>query len=178
MRVNGLIAALAGALISLCPMPGATGDPVARHMDLGDGVSATLVMEPFDPEGRDIGICANDVPCAIDGVPVFGADGALPTREVTSLRVSHGAHSADLDHRGMFNAWSPYDDDRPNIAVIHRDADGLRLRGEFSDGSAAYVAEWLVLGNASVRTRIDCLECIDPAAFSERPSAFQPQSTD
>ena len=32
---------------------------------------------------------------------------------------------------GMFNAWSPFDDERPNIAVIHRDADGLRLRGEF-----------------------------------------------
>lgn len=178
MRVNHLTCALAGVLISLCPLPGAAGEPVVRHMDLGDGVAVTLVMEPFDPEGREIATCANAVPCAIDGVPVFGTDGALPTREVTSLHVDYGAHSAELDHSGMFNAWSPYDDDRPNVAVIHRDADSLRLRGEFSDGSATYVAEWLVLGDASVRTRIDCLECIDPAAFSERPSAFQPQSTD
>lgn len=178
MRINHLIGALAGALISLCPLLAPAGEPTVRHMDLGDGVAVTLVTEPFDPDGRAIVLCASRVPCVVDGVPVFGTDGALPTREIKALRVIYGGHSADLDHTGMFNAWSPFDDDRPNIAVIHRDADGLRLRGEFSDGSAAYVAEWMVRGDASIRTRIDCQECLDPAAFPERPSAFQPQPTD
>lgn len=171
MCVSGLFSALFSAvLIFIATHMTALGQTVQR-MELGDGVSVTLAMVPFDPGARDIEFCARNVPCVVDGVPIFGTDGSLPTRSVTRLAVSYGSHSAELDHTGMFNAWSPYDDDRPHLTLIHRDADGVRLRGTFSDGSAAYMAEWLVLGNASVRTRIDCLECNDP-------SAFEPKSTD
>ena len=168
MRVNGLSAALFSALLTLVTMHVAALAQTVQSMELDDGVSITLAMAPFDPNAQAIAYCARDVPCVIDNVPIFGTDGALPAVMVTRLVVSYGAHSAKLDHSGMFNAWSPFDDDRPHLTLVHRDADGLRLRGTFSDGSAAYVAEWLVLGNASVRTRIDCLECNDPSAFETK----------
>ncbi len=171
MRPHGLIAALLSALVTLVAMHAAALDQTVQRMDLGNGVTVTLAMAPFDPEAHDIVQCASGAPCVIDGAPVFGTDGVLPTRTVTLLQVRYDAASVDLDHRGMFNAWSPFDDDRPHLTVMYRDADGLRLRGSFSDGSAAYVAEWLILGDASVRTRIDCVECNDP-------SAFEPKSTE
>lgn len=171
VRPHGLIAALLCALVTLVPFAALAGDQTVQRMDLGNGVTVTLSMAAFEPDAHEIVQCASGAPCVIDGAPIFGTDGALPTRAVTSLQVRYGATSVDLDHRGMFNAWSPFDDDRPHLTVIFRDTDSLRLRGSFSDGSAAYVAEWLILGDASVRTRIDCVECNDP-------SAFEPKSTD
>ena len=42
---------------------------------------------------------------------------------------------------------------------------GFAFGGEFSDGAAAYIVEWLVLGEGSARVLIDCIECV-AAAYS------------
>jgi hypothetical protein len=65
----------------------------------------------------------------------------------------------------MYNPWSPIEGKSLNIQIVEESENGLRIRGEFSDGSATYIVEWLVLGTGSARVLIDCLECVS-AAYS------------
>lgn len=124
--------------------------------------TASLVLEtrPFNPRAHRLTYCEAKRLCLIDGHPVFGVEGAIPRSEVTRLTLVLNGNRIPLDHRGMFNAWSPVEGEDVRARIVEDTPNGLRVRGEFSDGSAAYVAEWLVIRGGSARVLIDCVECV------------------
>ena len=59
----------------------------------------------------------------------------------------------DLDVSCMFNPWI----DKPDAQDFTAESvyGGLLVRGNFSDAAGRYTAEWLVVQNSSVRTRLE-----------------------
>lgn len=163
-----LLGAVMAAALCACaggppaPPAGAQAQPsaFAERLDLGQGLQLLVEARRFDPAQHRIVRCAGGIPCVIDGSPVFGVEGAMPALAVTRIALRTVGGEIELDHRGMYNPWSPKEGQRLTAAIVARDDDEIRVRGEFSDGSAAYIAEWWVVRGAAVRTLIDCVECV------------------
>ena len=86
----------------------------------------------------------------IGGCPVMGADGMMPETILKRATLEIDGQRVSLDTSCMFNPWfaQPSGD---LFSIVERGHD-FRLRGWFSDGAGSYVAEWLVIPDASVRT--------------------------
>lgn len=163
-RVFTALAAAASLGLAACTHLAPT---LERHtVELAPGIVLTVEIEPFVATAHQLHYCSPQQLCAIDGYPVFGTEGALPRQRLERLRVQVHGQTVALEHRGMFNPWSPIEDRKVAARLIDSGPNGLRIRAEFADGAAAYVAEWLVQGPVSARTRIDCIEC---AALSCKP---------
>ncbi|WP_147707846.1 hypothetical protein [Microvirga massiliensis] len=92
----------------------------------------------------------------------------MPRLQVTDLALILDGKRIPLEHRGMFNPWSPVEGEDLHVRIVEDAPNGLRIRGEFSDGSAAYLAEWLVIGGGSARVLIDCVECVAARAAANQ----------
>lgn len=143
--------------------------PQARQeiVKLADGIQLVARMREFNPQRHRLTYCEPERICLIDGHPAFGTEGAVPRLEVTSLLLLVNGDTVPLDHRGMYNPWSPVEGELLHVELATSSPPELRVRGEFSDGAAAYVAEWLVVQGASVRVAIDCVECLAMACARE-----------
>ena len=132
---------------------------------LSERVNLIAEMHEFVKNEHELFFCDQQRLCLVDGYPVFGTEGAVPKVELKNLILVVDNKPISLDHRGMFNPWSPIEGKSLHVQIIEDSPNGLRIRGEFSDGAAAYIVEWLVLGEGSARVLIDCIECV-AAAYS------------
>jgi hypothetical protein len=153
--------------VSADQAPGTQRTPASlvrrQEVALGKDVSLVLETRAFEAKRHDVRLCAEGVPCLIDGKPVFGTHGSLPSIEIVSLTLRMGERRIPLDASAMYNPWSPRED-RDVYAWLSRElGDRLVIRGEFSDGAAAYVAEWEVVEGSALRTVLKCAECLSMA---------------
>ena len=122
---------------------------------LEDGISLQMTVAPFDTKKYKIKKCKvldwSGV-CLIDGKPVFGSDWELPKNQLIKASVKIGAHTIKLDVSCMFNPFFGKPD-RQNF-FIETVEGGYYVRGNFSDGAGSYEAEWFIIQNSSVRTRL------------------------
>jgi len=127
---------------------------------LGDGISLFMSVVSFEPSAHKITKCKIlnwEGICLIDDKPVFGTDWELPKKQLTLALVKVAGNSIDLDVSCMFNPW--FDKPRTGDFSIKKVEGGYLLRGSFSDGAGSYEAEWLIIQNASVRTKLVHKEC-------------------
>lgn len=160
MKVDSEWKLVGSALLLLLTTLGCDARAAQRQeVALGDDVLLVMETSPFNPADHDIVLCEG-VPCLIDGAPVYGAYESVPTLEIRTMALEIGERTITLEHRGMFNPWSPRED-RPIDVWLEEEPGGrLVIRGRFSDGAAAYVAEWTVIEGGSIRTILKCLECL------------------
>jgi len=117
-------------------------------------------MVPFEKEKHNITSCKildwSGV-CLIDGKPAFGSDWGIPAFQLVHATLKLNEEAIELDVSCMFNPWftKPRDIDFSIISV----EGGYILHGEFSWGAGSYRAEWLVIGNSSIRTKLEQAEC-------------------
>lgn len=130
-------------------------DSNSYDVPLGDGVSLQLTVAPFEARKHKITKCQildwSGV-CLIDGKPVFGTDWELPKNQLVKATVKIGANTVNLDVSCMYNTWfsKPY----PQAFTLEKVEGGYLIRGNFSDGAGSYEAEWFIIQNSSVRTRL------------------------
>ncbi len=153
-----IILCVAATIPAGCAPP----EPQGRQeiVKLSDGIQLVAQMREFNPERHRLTYCEPERVCLIDDHPAFGTEGAAPRLEITRLLLLVNGDTVALEHRGMYNPWSPVEGESLHVELAQDSPTELRVRGEFSDGAAAYVAEWLVVQGASVRVAIDCVECL------------------
>lgn len=122
---------------------------------LGDGIALQLTIAPFDAKKHKIKKCQildwYGV-CLIDSRPVFGTDWELPRNQLIKATVKIGTNAINLDVSCMYNAW--FGEPAPQAFVFEKVEGGFLIRGNFSDGAGSYEAEWLIIGDSSVRTKL------------------------
>lgn len=131
-----------------------------ERLALSGRVEFVAEFRRFDPAGHSLVYCQGGHLCLVDGYPVFGTEGSVPKVEVVSLTVVVDGRPVPLEHKGMYNPWSPVEGRTLAVDLVEGTPDEFRVRGEFSDGAAAYVAEWSVAGHGSARVLLDCVECL------------------
>ncbi len=114
-------------------------------------------ISSFDSEKYTLSYCG-DYLCLIDGKPFFGSDGKIPKTYLTKLEISVRDVTVPLDTTGMFNSALSNSQLVDRIKVQSIWGDNFKIRGNFSDGAASYVAEWLVIKDSSIRTYIGSAE--------------------
>jgi hypothetical protein len=133
--------------------------PAAMHrhtVNLKNNIFLEMTAPPFDSAKHRVTECeimGSKVVCLIDGRPVFGTDWTLPKSELVHATVRIGSLVVDLDVSCMFNPWI----DKPDARdfTVESVYGGLLVKGNFSDAAGRYTAEWLVVQNSSVRTRLE-----------------------
>jgi len=131
---------------------------------LAPDVQATLEFARFRAEDHDVVYCATGFAkyaCVIDGMPAFGTHHTIPALKVTALFLDVDGKRIELDFSGMYNPRSPREDKPLVMSITDRSEDTLVVRGKFSDGAAAYMAEWKIVRGHSVRTLLRCVECVE-----------------
>ncbi len=148
-------------LMASVPDKAATGQSLAAKtsvLSLPSGVQVTIVEAPFAPSRNRIQGCNKDGgPCLINGRPPFGVSIGLPAFYVKSIRVSYEGRSYSLDTTNMYNAWGDRPLNRGNVRYLGGRCDGpgyCTIRGIFSDGGGAFVAQWAIYEGVSMRTVI------------------------
>jgi len=127
---------------------------------LGEGISLSMTVSTFEPSAHKTTKCKIldwEGICLIDDKPVFGTDWELPEKQLTRALVRVAGNSIDLDVSCMFNPW--FGKPRTGDFSIKKVEGGYLIRGSFSDGAGSYEAEWLIIQNASVRTKLVKKEC-------------------
>jgi hypothetical protein len=127
---------------------------------LGKGISLSLTASRFEPNAHKITKCKIlnwQGICLIDGKPAFGTDWGVPKKQLTRAVLKIADVAINLDVSCMFDPW--LGPPQPENFVFEEVEGGYLLRGSFSDGAGSYEAEWLIINNASVRTRIGKTEC-------------------
>jgi hypothetical protein len=120
-------------------------------------MSLHMTVAPFKPEKHKITKCQiidwSGI-CLIDGKPVFGTDWRLPRNQFVKADIKIGSKTVNLDVSCMYNVTPT-----PQDFTLEKVEGGYRIRGRFSDGAGSYKAEWFVIQNSSVRTRLANREC-------------------
>ena len=122
---------------------------------LGDGISLQMTVEPFDSRKHKIKKCRIldwIGVCLIDSKPVFGTDWELPKNQLIKASVKIGTQTSNLDVSCMFNPFFGKPDHQ-NFAIETVEG-GYLIKGSFSDGTGSYEAEWLIIDNSSIRTKL------------------------
>ena len=121
-------------------------------ISLGEGMSLHMTVAPFEPKKHKITKCQiidwSGI-CLIDGKPVFGTDWGLPRNQLVQAELRTGAKAINLDISCMYNVTAT-----PQDFTLQKVEGGYLIRGHFSDGAGSYEAEWLIIQNSSVRTRL------------------------
>jgi len=119
---------------------------------LGESMSLHMTVAPFKPEKHKITKCQiidwTGI-CLIDGKPVFGTDWGLPRNQLVQADLKIGSKTVNLDVSCMYNVTPT-----PQDFTLEKVEGGYLIRGRFSDGAGSYEAEWFVIQNSSVRTRL------------------------
>jgi hypothetical protein len=135
-------------------------NPNSYTIDLGDGILLQMTVAPFDAKKHKIKKCQildwSGV-CLIDSKPVFGTDWELPKNQLIKATLKVGVNSVNLDVSCMYNPWFGKPD--PQAFTLGKAEGGYLIKGSFSDGAGSYEAEWLIIQNSSVRTRLANKEC-------------------
>ena len=124
-------------------------------LPLGDGISLSMSIATFEPGAHKITKCKIinwEGVCLIDDKPVFGTDWELPKKQLNRASLKLAGNSIDLDVSCMFNPR--FGKLRAGDFSIKKNEGGYLLHGSFSDGAGSYEAEWLIIQNAAVRTKL------------------------
>jgi hypothetical protein len=131
--------------------------------DFGHGVTFELKSKAFEVSKHKLGWCGSGESkfvCTIDGRPFFGSAGGVPFAQLDSAVFRHGSHVVHLDVSCMFDPWT----NGTNSGLsLSKTTEGYKVKGEFSDGEGGYYAEWLVIGDASLRTVLSSMSEDEPA---------------
>jgi hypothetical protein len=148
-------------ILILSALPAIAGDQKSISnsytISLGDGMSLRMTVLPFEPKKHKITKCQiidwSGI-CLIDGKPVFGTDWGLPRNQLVQAELRIGPKTINLDVSCMYNVTPT-----PQDFTLEKVEGGILIRGQFSDGAGSYEAEWFVIENSSVRTRLANKEC-------------------
>ena len=127
---------------------------------LGNSMSLQMTVVPFHAKKHKVKKCQildwSGV-CLIDEKPVFGTDWELPINQLIKATVKIGSNTINLDVSCMYNPFLGKPD-RQNF-IVEEVEGGYLIRGSFSDGAGSYEAEWFIIQNRSVRTKLEHKEC-------------------
>ena len=148
-------------ILILSALPAIAGDqksnPNSYTISLGESMSLRMTVVPFEPKKHKITECQiidwSGI-CLIDGKPVFGTDWGLPRNQLVQAELRIGSKTIHLDVSCMYNVTPT-----PQDFTLEKVEGGILIRGQFSDGAGSYEAEWFVIENSSVRTRLANKEC-------------------
>ena len=145
-------------ILILSALPAVAGEQKLIYtISLGEGMSLRMTVVPFEPKKHKITKCQiidwYGI-CLIDGKPVFGADWDLPRNQLVQAVLKIGTNTINLDVSCMYNVTPT-----PQDFTLEKVEGGHLIRGQFSDGTGSYEAEWFVIQNSSVRTRLANKEC-------------------
>lgn len=117
---------------------------------VNDSVVLTLERIPFNETAHTVSY-EGDFPVAIDGTPIFGTDGDLPKFKLERAELTIGAARYQLQTDHMYNPWFGAGIN-PNLIYFYKDGSNYHLQVVCSDGAGTYGAEWMMVGDASIRT--------------------------
>lgn len=118
-----------------------------------ENIKLSATVSPFKQKLHKIEYCG-DYLCLIDNTPFFGTDGKLPSQQLDKITLSINGQSVVLNTKGMFNPTLTPSTITNRIQVTHFWGNVYKVKGEFSDGAGAYLAEWLIVKNQALRTAI------------------------
>lgn len=106
-------------------------------------IKITLTEKEFDPKKHKIGYL-KDTPLvtSIDGKPVYGKDGDMPTQEYNSVIIEFGAQKIILPKEALANLFEPTLE--YTIANYDSKNDILYIQSANSDGSGGYIIIWTI----------------------------------
>jgi hypothetical protein len=139
-------------LITILLIAGQTyGQRGESKIKLADNVSLTLFRDTFDSKGKEIELSDKQYVISIDKRPVFGTDGEMPKTFLKKAILTIGTKKFELQVDGMYNPWFG---DNVYEKKFKLKIEGLKYKviAGFSDGAGGYGAEWIVIGQASMRT--------------------------
>lgn len=124
------------------------------ELALKKDIKLSLTMVAFDKSKHRIKRCGKESVCLIDGLPVFGADGAMPKTKLKSMVVTIKGRRISLDVSAMYEPWTVYKGANyaGSFTIRHSWGDIWILTGGFSDGAGGYKARWLISEGKSIRT--------------------------
>ena len=147
-------------------------------LDLGKNVTAKVSQRPFDGAQVRIEQCRDGAGiCRINGGTPFGISSGLPRTVLAKLTVTVGGRTYELDTSNMYDAWGKRQQEARQVsqflAAACYDQANCVVRGLFSEGAHAYVAEWAIVDGKASRTMLtgsnDVVELFDrklaPPAF-------------
>lgn len=117
------------------------------------GIVITAETEPFVPGKHKLIMCG-DYLCIIDQHVVFGADGKMPSTQLTKLQFEKGGREMILDIRGMYEPMLNNNNLKTQIKVEPYWGELYKVTGRFSDGAGGYIAQWIVSPQGSTRTHL------------------------
>ena len=152
---------LLAILLFIAPLPSIADESnQAFTIALGKGITLHLTATQFDAQKHKITKCPDTEEagiCLIDGKPIFGTDLDLPRNQLVKASIRIGRDVVSLDISCMYNPW--FDKPNSNNFTVKKGYGGHFISGHFSDGAGSYDAEWFVIQNSSVRTRLVKGEC-------------------
>ena len=123
-----------------------------------EGVGSIIVhVDRFEPEKHRIKICGDYI-CLIDGSPFFGSDGKMPSEKMKMMVFSHKKGSTNLDVSAMYDPSINNQNIRDRISIDRYWGEFYIITGRFSDGAGAYISQWIVTDDGSIRTHISDTE--------------------
>ncbi|HUV30841.1 MAG TPA: hypothetical protein VMY05_07130 [Acidobacteriota bacterium] len=134
-------------------------DTNSYTVPLGEGITLEMTVAKFKAgEHKLTGYQepGRSYASLIDGKPVFGTDGELPSNQLIKATVIIEVDTISLDVSCMYNPFFGEPDPR-FFKIVRRS--GFVIWGYFSDGAGSYEAEWLIVKNSSVRVRLEWGEC-------------------
>jgi hypothetical protein len=89
----------------------------------------------------------------IDNQLIFGTDWGMPFTKLDKMVLKINKYKVKLDVSSMYNPWIGDTPLQQQFKLTPTEG-GYFLKGFFSDGAGAYVAEWKIINDLSVRTSI------------------------
>jgi hypothetical protein len=132
-------------------------------LKLNSGLTLHLEREPFNLRMHAVKRCkvlGRSEVCLIDGRPVIGTDGDMPASKLSRAYVEVGGKTVALDVDCMYNPWFGDNPPPAQMFTTKKAEAGFFVKGSFSDGAGSYVAQWLVVGDSSVRTVLSSDEAL------------------
>jgi len=131
------------------------------EVSLAEEYCVLMEVLEFVPSKAELELCEHldgEGICSINGDVVFGTDWRMPRTRFGFLKlVVNNVDTISLDVSGLFNPTLIGEEPR-NVFELQKTRIGLVLRGFFSDGAGSYFSEWLIIGSASLRTKVEYYE--------------------
>jgi hypothetical protein len=135
------------------------GQVKVSSVDLGDGIILTATIETFDKSKHKLDTCDSGHDwryiCLIDGKIWFGSDMGmdLPRNQLTKLIIRIKGQEIHLETAGMFDTNREIEL-REGQYHLTKTGEEYFLEAMFSDGAGAYIVNWKIVKNKSLRTKI------------------------
>lgn len=136
----------------------ADGKESTSTFTLPSGVEVKIVEAAFSKIMYKVEPCKDKerTGCVINGKHPHGTASTMPKTFLKELTITYKGKSYQLDTSSMFNAWGSRPVEYPGsvryFGGFCYDENNCAVRGLFADGSATYVAEWVIDGGRPERT--------------------------